>query len=60
MSKHMIVGVEVENIPEDYSPGWYMVARSVDGSLWYYVVYKHRERAAQVAKEIISGVVLEM
>ena len=37
-----------------------MVARLVDGELWYYGLYDTWERAEEVAKELGNGVVFEI
>ena len=37
-----------------------MVARLVDGELWYYGLYNTWERAKEVAKELGNGVVFEI
>lgn len=38
----------------------FIVARLVDSELWYYGMYATWERAAEVAKELGNGVVLEV
>ena len=52
--KHMI---KVLNLPKNLAKGW-MVARSVDGELWYYGCYETMEQATSVAN-MINGVVIE-
>ena len=59
MVKHMIVGIDVKNMPEIITGG-YLVVRAVDGELWYYGVYSELSKARLVAREIINGVVLEV
>ena len=53
----MIVA-DVKNTPKTLSSG-FMVARLVDGELWYYGTYEEKDRADSVAQEIGNGVVLE-
>ena len=50
--------VDVKNAPRTLTSG-YMVARAVDGELWYYGTYEEKDRAEYVAQEIGNGVVLE-
>lgn len=38
----------------------FMVARGVDGEMWYYGMYETYERALEVADELTNGVVLEV
>lgn len=50
--------VNVENTSkEDYS-GRFVVARLVDGVLWYYGAYETEERAEEVRSEFENGIVL--
>lgn len=50
--------VDVKNAPRTPISG-FMVARLVDGELWYYGTYPEKERADSVAVEIGNGVVLK-
>jgi hypothetical protein len=52
----------VTNCPIDIigSDSTVMVARLVDGELWYYGLYDTWERAEEVAKELGNGVVFEI
>lgn len=49
--------IKVLNLPKNLAKGW-MVARSVDGELWYYGCYETMEQATSVAN-MINGVVIE-
>lgn len=49
----------VRNKP-DYSLSRYVVARAVDGDLWFYGTWDKFSDAFRVAKELENGVVLEM
>ena len=49
---------DVKNTPRTLTNG-YMVARAVDGELWYYGTYPEKDRADSVAVEIGNGVVLK-
>ena len=48
--------VKVENISEGKAK--YVVARLVEGKLWYYGRYETTERANEVAQEFDNGLVL--
>ncbi len=50
--------VEIKNKPNTEQSG-FMVARLVDGELWYYGTYPEKDRADSVAVEIGNGVVLK-
>lgn len=49
---------DVKNTPRTLTSG-YMVARAVDGELWYYGTYEEKDRADNVAREIGNAVVLK-
>ena len=59
----MRVSVTVHNVPANVErslePG-YIVARYVDGDLWYYGFYEDVDRAVLVASELGNGLVLEV
>ena len=54
-----MIGVEVKNMPKITKSG-YVVARPVDGELWYYGVYQEKDKAEEVAEFIGNGVVVEI
>jgi hypothetical protein len=59
---YLRVNLFVKNCPIDIigSDSTVMVARLVDGELWYYGLYDTWERAEEVAKELGNGVVFEI
>jgi len=59
---YLRVSLFVKNCPIDIigSDSTVMVARLVDGELWYYGLYNTWERAEEVAKELGNGVVFEI
>ena len=55
----MNVEIEVNNVKEDTKPG-YLVARDVDGALWYYGNFgADKERAESCATELGNGIVFK-
>lgn len=50
--------VRVQNLPK--TPNGWIVARSEKAKLWYWGSYETEERAIMVAKQLGSGVVLEV
>ena len=57
MIPYQTLFVDVLNCEDKVFNYDYVVARAVDGEMWYYGCYCDAERAAEVAKEI-DGVVL--
>lgn len=57
----MLVEVTINNTP-DYmeNKSGFVVARYVDGELWFYGIYETYKRAAWVAEEIGNGLVLKV
>ena len=52
--------VKVENVSQSSGyPNQFIVARLVDGELWYYGVYETEERANEVRSEFENGIVLK-
>ena len=54
----MIVKVEVNNMTKN--PKRYIVARVVDGQLWYFSTWKIKEDAERTAMELDNAIVLEV
>lgn len=62
MSKAILTAkVKVNNTPLSIirSSGKFVVARDVNGALWYYGTYETEERANEVVEELGDGVILE-
>jgi hypothetical protein len=59
---YLRVSLFVKNCPVSIieSNSTVMVARLVDGELWYYGLYNTWERAEEVAKKLGNGVVFEI
>lgn len=55
----MKVNIEVNNVSEGYGEP-YIVARLVDGKLWYYGRYNTQEEAEQVASNFDNAIVMEV
>lgn len=51
--------VRIQNLPAQHQKGW-IVARQNDGKLWYWGIYDTEDRAEMVAKQLGSGIVLEV
>lgn len=49
----------IKNMPDYASEFPYIVAREVEGELWFWGVYEDGERADEVAEQI-NGIVLEV
>lgn len=62
VNAYLRVNLFVKNCPVSIieSDSTVMVARLVDGELWYYGLYDTWERAEEVAKELGNGVVFEI
>lgn len=54
----MKVSIKINNIQPGYNEP-YVVARLIDGTLWYYGRYDSMERAEMVAAEFENAVVIE-
>ncbi len=50
----------VNNMPSPKVDHGYLVARVVDGELWYYGLYDLKDRADKAAAEIGNGIVVEV
>lgn len=50
--------VKIKNLP-DYKLKKYIVARLVDGELWFYGTWEDKEEADRVAREFENGLVVE-
>lgn len=57
----MKIEVEVNNLPKSAENYKYIVARLVDGGLWFYGAWnaEHYEKAKQAAGEFENGILLE-
>lgn len=55
----MTLSANVNNLPSYAARYKYVVARSVDGELWFWGAYDERENADEAA-ESIEGIVLEV
>lgn len=52
--------VKVNNVSQSSGyPNKFIVARLVDGELWYYGVYETEERANEVRSEFENGIILK-
>lgn len=56
MGKVLDVKAHILNCPDKPIQTGYVVARVVDGHLWYYGTYDTADRAAEVSSEIGNGV----
>lgn len=57
------IDVEINNLPKDFdsrefNEDYMVVRRANDAKLWYYGIYKGRDRAYKIAEEIGNGIVL--
>ena len=43
--------MKINNLPDNYQRFPYIVARRVDGELWYWGAYRNRDRANEAALE---------
>ena len=50
----------INNMPDIMFKHGYLVARVVDGELWYYGLYERKDRADKAAAEIGNGIVVEV
>lgn len=50
--------VDIQNLPHNLENG-YVVARQVDGELWYYGTYETEERANEVATMLGNGLYIK-
>lgn len=54
-----LFNIEVNNVSQTSGyPGQFVVARLVDGKLWYYGSYESEERAEEVRREFENGIIL--
>jgi len=58
MSKDKRVWVTVKNVGEHVEASDYIVARAVNGELWYYGAYSSKEFAQTVAEKFDNAVVI--
>lgn len=49
----------INNLPDYYSDYEYIVARDIEGELWYWGAYHDQDRANNIAEDI-NGVVVEV
>ena len=50
--------VKIKNMPD--SPRKYIVARAVQGDLWYYASWDEKDKAEQCKEEFENGVIAEV
>lgn len=52
------MGIKVNNVP-NYAKGKFIVAREVDGELWFYGAWSDEKEARSVSRVIDDAVVVE-
>ena len=50
--------VTVKSVPDYVEANDYIVARSVNGELWFYGAYKTKNKAAEVMEELGNAVII--
>lgn len=52
------IWVTVKNVPDWAEASDYIVARAVNGELWFYGAYTTKERASEVMEELGNAIVI--